>query len=196
MIEHVAQVRPRVPGISGLRSFGASTTRGSRSTMARPNAPSALSPWGGARHPISGSEEKPGNPGQSRHPSFVSRPPHPFIRGTQVRCKTTASGQVEHAERQCPTLGKRWVSDIPWGRNPPGRPGDIHDAPQKVGPRHPRRSNRVFFNDLTRHPSPATRHPDRIPDTHPSFRHGLPHPFIRGSHVRRKTTASGHFQHA
>jgi hypothetical protein len=29
---------------------------------------------------------------------------------------------------------------------------------------------------------------------HPSFRQGPPHPFIRGSHVRRKTTASGHFE--
>jgi hypothetical protein len=42
-------------------------------------------------------------------PILLSRPPHPYIRGSHARRKTTASGQVEHAEGQCPTPGKRWV---------------------------------------------------------------------------------------
>jgi hypothetical protein len=46
------------------------------------------------------------------HP-FVTIPHHPFIRGTHVRCKTTASGYFEHAEGECPTLGKRCVCNIP-----------------------------------------------------------------------------------
>jgi hypothetical protein len=51
--------------------------------------------------------------GESRHTSFVSRPPHPFIRGSLVRRKTTASDHFEHDEGECPTFGKRWVSDTP-----------------------------------------------------------------------------------
>ncbi len=46
----------------------------------------------------------------SRHPSFCLGPAHPFIRGSLVRCKTTASGHFELAEGECPTHGKTWVS--------------------------------------------------------------------------------------
>ncbi len=60
---------------------------------------------------------------ESRHPSFCHGLPHPLIRGSQVRRKTTASGQVEHAEGEYPTLDKRWASDIPdpLYRGTPGR---------------------------------------------------------------------------
>ncbi len=48
-----------------------------------------------------------------RHPPFCHGPPHPFIRASNVRRRTTASGHFERAHGACPTLRKRWVSDIP-----------------------------------------------------------------------------------
>jgi hypothetical protein len=54
----------------------------------------------------------------SRHPCFCHGPAHPFIRGSLVRRKTTASGHFEHAEGECPTFGKRWVPDIPFPIQP------------------------------------------------------------------------------
>jgi hypothetical protein len=67
------------------------------------------------RHPISGSEEKPENPGTDpgltvpRIPSFAAR---------TLGRKTTPSGHFEHAEGECPTLGKRWVFHIPRTEHP------------------------------------------------------------------------------
>jgi hypothetical protein len=68
----------------------------------------------------------------SRHPSFCHGRPHPFIRGSLVRRKTTASGHFEHAEGEYLTLGKMWVSHIPVSHIPDIR-RRVPEARQNVG---------------------------------------------------------------
>ncbi len=82
----------------------------------------------GVRAPARGGSSGDRNRENSRHPSFLSRScAYPLIRGTQFRCRTTASGHLEHTEGQCPTLGKRWASHIPprSGVSPPWLPAEV-----------------------------------------------------------------------